>query len=78
MYRLLCRRGLTSRICFGVAKNGSMLDAHAWIVSNSTLPADAIPRYVELTPPAEELPHVLNEQLWLLERREVSAARHVG
>jgi hypothetical protein len=78
MYRLLWRRGLTSRICFGVAKNGSVLDAHAWIVSNSALPVDAIPRFVQLTSPAEELPHVIHEQLWLLESREVSAARHIG
>src|SRR5688572_27158057 len=66
-YRLLQRRGLASRICFGVAKNGSMLDAHAWIVAGSSSPVDALPRFVELAPPAEELPHVINEQPWLLE-----------
>jgi hypothetical protein len=78
MYRLLWRRGLTARICFGVAKNSSVLDAHAWIVCGATLPENIIPRFVELTSPAEELPHIIDQQLRLFQGREMTTARHIG
>ena len=31
LHGLLERRGVPSRVCFGVAKNGVVLDAHAWV-----------------------------------------------
>jgi transglutaminase superfamily protein len=31
LHGLLERRGAPSRVCFGVAKNGDVLDAHAWV-----------------------------------------------
>jgi transglutaminase superfamily protein len=31
LHGLLERRGVPSRVCFGVAKNGIVIDAHAWV-----------------------------------------------
>jgi hypothetical protein len=78
MYRLLWRRGVRCRIRFGVAKNGSALDAHAWLVTDTDPQQNGSPRFVALTSPAEKLPDVLDEQLRFLERREVSTAGHIG
>jgi len=53
-------------VCFGVTKSGSALDAHAWVE------CDGVPRdsdslhFTALAPPAEELPHVVYEQLRFL------------
>jgi hypothetical protein len=50
------------------------------IVGGSKQSAD--PRYIDLqsalTPAAKELPHIVDEELRLLECGEVAAARHVG
>jgi hypothetical protein len=66
LYGLLERRGVASRVCFGVAKSGSALDAHAWVECDGvTRDTDSL-RFTLLAPPAEELPHVINEQLRFL------------
>src|SRR5262245_55119012 len=51
LYSLLERRGVPSRFCLGVAKDGSTLDAHAWIECDGvTLGAAANTRFRELQP----------------------------
>jgi hypothetical protein len=40
LHGLLERRAVPSRVCFGVAKNGVVLDAHAW-VECAGVPLDA-------------------------------------
>jgi hypothetical protein len=63
LYGLLARRGVPSRVCFGVAKSGIALDAHAWVECDGITRDSGSLRFSELVPPAEELPHVVNEQL---------------
>ena len=78
LYRLLARRGVPSRFCVGVKTGGRALSAHAWIECDG-LPRDAgAAAFSELTAAAKELPHVVDEQLRLLECGEVAATRHVG
>ena len=66
MYGLLERRGVASRLCFGVAKSGSALDAHAWVECDGVTRDTGSLRFTVLAPSAEELPHVINEQLRFL------------
>jgi hypothetical protein len=66
LYGLLERRGVPSRVCFGVARSGVALDAHAWVeCDGSARDSDSL-RFSPLAPPAKELPHVFNEQLRFL------------
>ena len=78
LYGLLERRGVPSRVRFGVEKRGQALAAHAWVECHGVAPADCGAGYTRLATPAEELPHIVDEQLGLLQRREVPAARHIG
>ena len=64
--RMLERRGVASRVCFGVAKSGSALDAHAWVECDGVTRDSGSLHFTALAPPAEELPHVVNEQLRFL------------
>ena len=66
MYGLLERRGVASRLCFGVAKSGSALDAHAWVECDGVTRDSGSLHFTALVPPTEELPHVVNEQLRFL------------
>ena len=66
LYGLLERRGVTSRVCFGVTKSGSALDAHAWVECDGVARDSGSLHFTALAPPAEELPHVVNEQLRFL------------
>ena len=66
LYGLLERRGVASRVCFGVAKSGSALDAHAWVECDGVTRDSGSLHFTALAPPAEELPHVVNEQLRFL------------
>jgi transglutaminase superfamily protein len=66
LYGLLGRRGVPSRVCFGVAKSGPALDAHAWVECDGVTRDSGSLRFNELAAPAEELPHVVNEQLRFL------------
>jgi Transglutaminase-like superfamily len=66
LYGLLERCGVASRVCFGVAKSGSALDAHAWVECDGVTPDSGSLHFTTLAPPAEELPHVVNEQLRFL------------
>jgi hypothetical protein len=66
LYGLLARRGVASRVCFGVTKSGSGLDAHAWVECDGVTRDSGSLRFAALAPPAEELPHVVNEQLRFL------------
>ena len=77
LYGLLERRGVPSRVRFGVEKRGEALAAHAWVECHGVAPTDC-GAYTGLATPAEELPHIVDEQLGLLQRREVPAARHIG
>jgi len=47
LHGLLERRGVPSRVCFGVAKNGVVLDAHAWVECAGVTP-DAAAGFGEL------------------------------
>ena len=47
LHGLLERRGVASRVCFGVAKNGVVLDAHAWVECAGVTP-DAAAGFGEL------------------------------
>ena len=66
LYGLLERRNVASRVCFGVAKSGSALDAHAWVECDGVTRDSGSLHFTALAPPAEELPHVVNEQLRFL------------
>lgn len=66
LYGLLERRGVSSRVCFGVAKSSPALAAHAWVECDGLAQDSHSLHYVELASPAEELPHVVNEQLRFL------------
>ena len=78
LYGLLERRGMPSRVRFGVERRGRAIAAHAWVECHGVAPADCGARYTGLATPAEELPHILDEQLGLFQRGEVPAARHIG
>jgi hypothetical protein len=47
LHGLLARRGAPSRVCFGVAKNGDVLSAHAWVECAGVTP-DAAAGFGEL------------------------------
>jgi len=64
LYALLERRGVPSRVCFGVAKSGPALAAHAWVECDGVMRDSG--HFHQLAPPVEELPHVVNEQLRFL------------
>jgi hypothetical protein len=50
LHGMLERRGVASRLCLGVAKQGPALEAHAWIECNG-VPIDvAVARFGELQP----------------------------
>lgn len=66
LYGLLERRGVASRVCFGVTKSGSALDAHAWVECDGVTRDSGSLHFTALAPPAEELPYVVNEQLRFL------------
>ena len=66
LYGLLERRGVASQVCFGVTKSGSELDAHAWLECDGVTRDSGSLHFAALAPPAEELPHVVNEQLRFL------------
>jgi hypothetical protein len=79
LYGLLERRGVPSRFCVGVSRRGPALAAHAWVDCDGVVhDAASAGSFVELTPPAKELPYVVNEQLRLLERGEVAPTGHLG
>lgn len=78
LHGLLVRRGLPSRVRFGVAKHGRALAAHAWVECDGIAPAECGAGYRALASSPEEVPHILDEELRLLERCEVPAARHIG
>ena len=78
LYGLLERRGVPSRVRFGVEKRGEALAAHAWVECHGAAPTERGAGYTRLATPAEELPHIVDEQLGLLQRSEVPAARHIG
>ena len=48
LHGLLERRGVPSRVCFGVTKNGVALDAHAWVECADVTPDAAAAGYGEL------------------------------
>ena len=48
LHALLARRALRSRLCFGVARNGAALDAHAWIECDGIVTSAEIARFSEL------------------------------
>ena len=48
LHGLLERRGVPSRVCFGVAKNGVVLDAHAWVECAGVTPDAAAAGFGEL------------------------------
>jgi Transglutaminase-like superfamily len=48
LHGLLERRGVASRVCFGVAKNGAALDAHAWVECAGVVPDTAAAAFGEL------------------------------
>ena len=48
LHALLARRGVESRVCFGVARNGTALDAHAWIECDDVTREDGAGRFIEL------------------------------
>ena len=48
LHALLGRRALRSRLCFGVARNGDALDAHAWIECDGIVTGAEITRFSEL------------------------------
>ena len=50
LHGLLERRGVPSRVCFGVAKNGVGLDAHAWVECEGIGDDARHFRFNELTP----------------------------
>jgi hypothetical protein len=50
LHGLLERRGVPSRVCFGVAKNGVGLDAHAWVECDGVGDDASRFRFNELTP----------------------------
>ena len=66
LHGLLERRGVASRVCFGVTKSGSALDAHAWVECDGVTRDSGSLHFTALAPPAEELPHVVYEQLRFL------------
>ena len=66
LYGLLERRGVASRVCFGVTKSDSALDAHAWVECDGVTRDTGSLRFTVLAPPAEELSHVVHEQLRFL------------
>ena len=78
LHALLARRGVPSRLCLGVKRNGTALAAHAWIECDGMTRDAAAATFSELTAAAEELPHVLDKELRLLQRGEVASTRHVG
>jgi hypothetical protein len=55
LYGLLERRGVPSRVCFGVAKSGIAIDAHAWVECDGMTLDSGSFRFSALAPPAEEL-----------------------
>jgi hypothetical protein len=50
LHGLLERRGVSSRLCLGVAKSGAALDAHAWIECDGVTLDTAGARFRELQP----------------------------
>ena len=66
LYGLLERRSVASRVCFGVTKSGSALHAHAWVECDGVTRDSASLHFTALAPPAEELSHVVHEQLRFL------------
>jgi hypothetical protein len=48
LHALLARRGVESRVCFGVARHGTTLDAHAWIECDDLMREDVAGRFSEL------------------------------
>lgn len=48
LHGLLARRGVASRVCFGVAKNGIVLDAHAWVECGALAPDAGAAGFSEL------------------------------
>ena len=48
LHALLERRAVRSRLCFGVARNGAALDAHAWIECDGIVTGAEITRFSEL------------------------------
>ncbi len=50
LYGLLEQRGVPSRLCLGVARNDSALDAHAWIECDGVTLDPACARFGELQP----------------------------
>ncbi len=48
LYGLLERRGVPSRVCFGVAKHGPALAAHAWIECDGVAPDATAAAFGEL------------------------------
>ena len=53
LHALLERRGVPSRVCFGVAKNGVVLDAHAWVECDGITTDASHVRFNQLTPATE-------------------------
>jgi len=66
LYGLLERRGVASRVCFGVTKSGSALDAHAWVECDGVTRDSGSLHFTALAPPAKERSHVVHEQLRFL------------
>ena len=48
LHALLARRRVESRVCFGVARSGTALDAHAWIECGDAAREDGAGRFSEL------------------------------
>jgi len=48
LYGLLERRRVPARVCFGVAKSGAALDAHAWVECAGVTPEASVARFGEL------------------------------
>ena len=61
LYGLLERRGVSSRVCFGVAKSGAALAAHAWVECDVVTRDSGSVRFTELMPSAEEFPYIVYE-----------------
>jgi hypothetical protein len=57
---VLVRRGVSSRLCLGVAKKGAALDAHAWVECDGVSSDRASARFSELSPAAKERADVVH------------------
>src|SRR5688572_21454114 len=65
LYGLLERRGVASRVCFGVAKSGSVLDAHAWVECDGVTRDSGSLHFTALAPPAGHVVQLLQVVLRL-------------